>query len=47
MNRTPHWLIKKNQYGKAYLALKDLRETPLQAARKFEEEMAIIQTNNL
>lgn len=32
--RSPRWLIKKGRYGDAYIALKDLRQTPLQAARK-------------
>ncbi|MCJ1381739.1 hypothetical protein MMC17_004850 [Xylographa soralifera] len=30
---TPHWLIKKGRYGKAYSVLTRLRETRLQAAR--------------
>ncbi|KAH6672832.1 putative sugar transporter [Halenospora varia] len=30
---SPRWLMKKGKYRKAYLSLKRLRETPLQAAR--------------
>lgn len=33
LSRSPRWLIKRNKYGDAYVALRELRETPLQAAR--------------
>ena len=32
---SPRWLAKKNRYADAFVALKGLRETPLQAARKY------------
>ncbi|OKL56593.1 hypothetical protein UA08_08100 [Talaromyces atroroseus] len=33
--RSPHWLVKQNDYPRAWKASKGLRETPLQAARDF------------
>lgn len=46
-SESPHWLLKGNRYGEAYIVLQRLRETPLQAARDLYNLHAQIQVETI